>query len=94
MLHCSTIKTIKIIKAARTCLGLHKTSSSSYTCRYSCIQCYGGIFHHNTEYIYNNKYTGTSIVILVKRWLWLPDDVLCKPKHAGAAFMISIVLIV
>jgi hypothetical protein len=38
--------------------------------------------------------TGNSNVILAKRWLWLPDDGLCKPKHVGAAFMILIVLIV
>jgi hypothetical protein len=36
----------------------------------------------------------TSIVILAKRWLWLPDDGLCKSKHVGAAFIILIVLIV
>jgi hypothetical protein len=34
-----------------------------------------------------------SNVIIAKRWLWLPDDGLCKPKHVGAAFMIFIVLI-
>jgi hypothetical protein len=39
-------------------------------------------------------YTGTSNVILAKCWLWLPDDGLCKLKYVGAAFMISIVLIV
>jgi hypothetical protein len=63
-------------------------------CRYSRIQCYAGICRHNTEYGYNDKYIGTSIVILAKCWLWLPDDGLCKPKHVGAAFMILIVLIV
>jgi hypothetical protein len=35
----------------------------------------------------NDIYTGTSNVILAKRWLWLPDDGLCKPKYVGAAFM-------
>jgi hypothetical protein len=55
--------------------------------------CYSGIYRHNTEYGYNDKYTGTSIVILAKRWLWLSDDGLCKTKH-GAVFMILIVLIV
>jgi hypothetical protein len=40
------------------------------------------------------KYTGTSIVILAKRWLWFPVDGLFKPKHIGAAFMILIVLTV
>jgi hypothetical protein len=40
------------------------------------------------------EYTGTSIVILPKRWLWLPDDGLCKPKHVGVAFMTLVVLIV
>jgi hypothetical protein len=55
---------------------------------------YGSICRHNTENIHDNKYTGTSIVILAKRWLWLPDDGLCKPKHVGAAFMILIVLII
>jgi hypothetical protein len=49
---------------------------------------------HNTEYGYNDKYTGTSNVILTKRWLWLPDDGLCKPKHVGAAFIILVVLII
>jgi hypothetical protein len=39
-------------------------------------------------------YTGTSNVILAKRWLWLPDDGLCKPKHVEAAFIILIVVIV
>jgi hypothetical protein len=53
-----------------------------------------GIYRHNTDYGYIDKYTGTSIVILAKRWLWLPDDSLCKPKHVGAVFMILIVLIV
>jgi hypothetical protein len=52
------------------------------------------ICHHNTEYGYNDKYTGTSIVILAKTWLWLPDDGLCKPKHIWAAFMILIVFVV
>jgi hypothetical protein len=37
--------------------------------------------------------TGTSNVILAKRWLWRPDDGLRKPKHVGAAFMILNVLI-
>jgi hypothetical protein len=32
--------------------------------------------------------------VTLKRWLWLPDDGLCKPKYVGAAFMILIVLIV
>jgi hypothetical protein len=41
-----------------------------------------------------HTYTGTSIVILAKRWLWLPDDGLCKPKYVGAAFMILILLII
>jgi hypothetical protein len=49
---------------------------------------------HNTEYGYNDIYTGTSIVILAKRWLWLPDDGLCKPKHVGATVMILNVLII
>jgi hypothetical protein len=53
-----------------------------------------GICRHNTEYSYNNKYNGTSNVILAKHWLWLPDDGLCKPKHVGAAFVILIVLII
>jgi hypothetical protein len=48
----------------------------------------GGICRHNTEYGYNDTYTGTSNVILAKRWLWLPGDGLCKPKHVGAAFML------
>jgi hypothetical protein len=61
---------------------------------YFSIQCYGGISRHNTEYGYNDKYSGTSIVILAKHWLWLPDDSLCKPKHIGAAFVILIVLVV
>jgi hypothetical protein len=39
-------------------------------------------------------HTGTSNVILAKRWLWLPDNGLFKPKHVGAAFMILTVLIV
>jgi hypothetical protein len=47
------------------------------------MKCYGGI-------CYIDKYTGTSILILVERWLWLPDDGLSKPKHVGAAFMILI----
>jgi hypothetical protein len=54
------------------------------------MHCYGGI----SEYGYNDKYTGTSNVIFSKRWLWLPDDGLCKPEHVGAASMILIVLIV
>jgi hypothetical protein len=58
------------------------------------IRCYGSICRHNTEYGYNDTYTETSNVILAKRWLWLPDDGLCKPKHVGAAFMILIVLAV
>jgi hypothetical protein len=45
------------------------------------------------KHCYNDKYTGTSNVILAKRWLWLRDDGLCKPKHVGAAFMILILLI-
>jgi hypothetical protein len=49
---------------------------------------------HNTDYSYNNKYIGTSNVILAKHRLWLPDDGLCKPKHVGAASVILIVLIV
>jgi hypothetical protein len=52
------------------------------------------ICRHSTEYGYNDKYTGTSIAILAKPWLWLPDDGLCKPKHVGAAFMILIVLVI
>jgi hypothetical protein len=55
---------------------------------------YGGICGHNTEYSHNDKYTGTSNVILAKHWLWLPDDGLCKSKHVGAAFIILIVLII
>jgi hypothetical protein len=43
---------------------------------------------------YNDTYTGTRNVILAKRWLWLRDDGLCKPKHVGASFIILIVLIV
>jgi hypothetical protein len=35
------------------------------------VECYRGICRHNTEYGYNDKYIGTSIVILAKRWLWL-----------------------
>jgi hypothetical protein len=54
----------------------------------------GGICRHTIEYRYNNKYTGTSNVILAKHWLWLPDDGLCKPKHVGEAFIILTVLIV
>jgi hypothetical protein len=49
---------------------------------------------HNTEYGYNDTFTGTNIVILAKRWLWLPDDGFCKPKHVVAAFIIVTVLIV
>jgi hypothetical protein len=49
------------------------------------------VCRRNTENIYNDMYTWTSNVILVKRWLWLPDYGLCKPKHVGAAFMILIV---
>jgi hypothetical protein len=56
------------------------------------IRSYDGICRHNTEHSYNNKYIANSIVILAKRWLWLPDDGLCKPKHVGAAFMILIFL--
>jgi hypothetical protein len=44
--------------------------------------------------VYNDTYTGTSIVIFAKCRLWLPDDGLCNPKHVGAAFMILIVLII
>jgi hypothetical protein len=33
-------------------------------------------------------------VTLAKRWLWLPDDGLCKPKYVGAVFIILIALIV
>jgi hypothetical protein len=61
---------------------------------HTCTTGLNKICHRNTEYGYNDKYSGTSIVILAKRWLWLPDDGLCKPKHVGAAFMILIVLIV
>jgi hypothetical protein len=50
--------------------------------------------HHNTEYGYNDKYTGTNIVILATHWLWLPDDGSRKPKHVGGDFMILIVLTV
>jgi hypothetical protein len=49
---------------------------------------------HSTEYVYNDMYSGNRNVILDKRWLWLPDDGLCKPKHVGAAFIILIVLII
>jgi hypothetical protein len=53
---------------------------------YYIIYRYGSICRHNDEYGYNDKYTGTSNGILAKRWLWLPDDGLCKPKHVAAAF--------
>jgi hypothetical protein len=40
----------------------------------------------NTEYGYNDTHTGTNNGILAKRWLWLPDDGLYKPKCVRAAF--------
>jgi hypothetical protein len=55
---------------------------------------YGGVCRHSTKNVYNDTYTGTRNVILAKHRLWLPDDGLCKPKHAGAAFIILIVLII
>jgi hypothetical protein len=57
-------------------------------------QCYGRICGHNTEYGYNDKYTGTRNVILAKYCLWLPDDGLHKPKHVGATDIILNVLII
>jgi hypothetical protein len=66
---------------------------SGMTVKYTSVQCYGGIWRRNTEYNYNSKYSRTSIVILAKHWLWLPDDGLFKPNHVGAAFKILIALI-
>jgi hypothetical protein len=48
------------------------------------------IYGHNTEYVYNNKYTWTINIILAKYCLWLPDDGLCQPKHVGATVIILI----
>jgi hypothetical protein len=44
-------------------------------------QCYGGVCRHNTDNLHINKYSGTIPVILVKYWLWLPDDGACVNRN-------------
>jgi hypothetical protein len=39
-------------------------------------------------------YTWTINAILAKRWLWLPDDGLYKPKRVGATVKILNVLVI
>ena len=62
--------------------------------RYWYFQCYGGICRHNTDNINNDTHIGTRYVILAKHWMWVPDLILCEPKHVGAAFIILTILII
>jgi hypothetical protein len=41
-----------------------------------------------------NYISDSSIRVIAKHRLRLPDDGLCEPKHVGATFIILIVLII
>ena len=61
---------VKIIKAAPTCFGSHKTIirephpvlNKNY------------ISGTNVRFVNNDTHIGTRYVILAKHWMWLPDD--------------------